>query len=152
MSTIKEEIIKSGRYTTILSIVDKLIQRDLDYPIGTHVDNDGTVIHWVSTRQIKDGVEVWLQYIEHTGEEEIHGEDRLKLLKLSLVAENALNIKLHNYANDCAHRKHPSEDVLEDIRAYEILNSSIDAILCPFFDPDTNEFYNWTIPNGWKVA
>lgn len=150
MSTIKEEIKRSGRYEEIMDIINELYNRDTAYPVGTTVDDNGEIINWIETEDIKAGIDIWKELINTTGEEDKDEITRRKLNKLHLVIDRELEIKLHNYANSCAHRETPSEDDLEEIRTYEILNSSLNGILFPFFDPDTNEFYSWTVPSGWK--
>ena len=150
MSTIKEEIKQSGRYEEIMNIIDELYNRDTAYPVGTTVDYNGEIIHWIETEDIKAGIDAWKELIDTTGEEDKDEITRRKLSKLHIVIERGLEIKLHNYANSCAHRKTPSEDDLDEIRTYEILNSSLNGILFPFIDPDTDEFYSWEIPSGWK--
>lgn len=152
--TIKEAIIESGRYNEILDIVNELLVRSCDYPISTTIDDRGNVLRWISPKAIAMGVLAWQDYIETTGEYPDSVSEYMvrkeKLYGFSLVVENALEVLLHNYANSCAHRNIPDESDLEVIRAYEILNSSIYAILSPFYDPETGEFDPWTVSEGWK--
>lgn len=150
LTTIKETIEASGRYDEIQCILNKILNKNtVDFPVGIKVNDDNKVIRRVYKTDVNTGIAKLYEVINTTGED-TSIEDKKALESLSYLIESELDMRLHNFANDCSHRKTPDESVLEDIRAYEILNSALNHIIYNFHDPDTGAYWDFSIPDGWK--
>ena len=145
VATIKDTIIKAGRFEEIMSEVNQLYSVADGFPIRAHADYNGNLIYYVSSDKVKEGLKTWEEQINYSGDGDKPEDVRIKLINLQLVIDNIIQITLNNYV----HSSTPSEDILERLRTYLIFNSSINAILSPSHDVSTGEFKAWTIPQCW---
>ena len=151
MITMRKTIEDSGRLNAIFEILDTIAKRnDSDLPVNVTIGRNGEAICRVSTNSVKDGIKAWMELINTTGEV-VDKQYSECIEALSMLIETDLNMRLHNYANSCSHRNIPDEADLEEIRAYEVLNSSLWHLMCPMFDEYDNNFIPFSIPDGWKV-
>ena len=154
MKTIRDIVKDAGRLETITNIVLKISTRNsYDLPIRGAVDiKSGESIFRVKTDDIRKGIRAWDKYLD-TDAKNIDTNDTEDLEWFSMYVESELEVLLHNYANSCAHRNIPPEEDLEIIRAWEILNSTLNYMLfenrCTY--SDNNNPDDFTIPEGWKV-
>jgi len=142
----------SGRFDDVCDILSKLVKStQYDFPVQTKITENG-VVNRVTLKDVVAGIGKWYELIFTSGEH-TSDEDAKALEALSYLIESELEMRLHNYAVHCAHRQYPDEQELEEIRAYEILNSTLDHFIGRFCDLETEEFWGFTIPSGWcKVA
>lgn len=152
MNTIRETLRESGRFETIKQILCDIAKKtNSSIPVRVQFDSDYKPISRVEGEDVLRGIEVWYKCIETTGED-ISDIEAKEMLALSAVVDSELEMRLHNYANSCSHRNVPDETVLEDIRAYSVLDSSLNNMIARFRDDLTDEFIPFSVPNGWKVA
>ena len=150
MSTIKDEIKDSGRLEEIMNIILEMSTEKVDRPVRLSYSPEGDVVERVNPDDVRTGIKLWTKYVDTDGIN-IPKEDANKMFAFATLVESELEMRLHNYANSCSHRKTPSEDALERIRTYSVLHSSLNHLTYPCYDIDTSEFMPFQIPNGWKV-
>lgn len=152
MQTIRETLRDSGRLEAIEQILCNITKKtNSSIPVRIQFDSDYKPISRVDGEDVIKGIEVWHKCIETTGES-ISDKEAEDMFALSAVVDSELEMRLHNYANSCAHRHIPDEAVLEEIRAYSVLGSSLDTMTARLRDDFTNEFIPFSVPTGWKVA
>lgn len=149
---VRTVLVNSGRFDDVCDILSKLVKStQSDFPVLTKVSGN-RIVNRVTLKDVVTGIGKWHELI-YTSGEHTSNDDAEALEALSYLIESELEMRLHNYAVACAHRKNPDEKELEDIRTYEVLNSTLDHFIGRFCDPDTGEFWGFTIPDGWcKVA
>ena len=149
--TIKQELIASGRFDECCEILSNIVRsKHSEFAIRPIIDTKtNEVLMWVTKDDVIKAVNKWYELIHTTGEH-ITEDDTRTMEALHYLVDTDLDMKLHNYANACAHRKTPDEGVLEHIRAFAILNQSVTFCLGDNFDIETKEFCEFTIPDGWK--
>ncbi len=152
MNTIRETLRESGRFEAIKQILCDIAKKtNSSIPVRVQFDSDYKPISRVEGEDVLRGIKVWYKCIETTGED-ISDIEAKEMLALSAVVDSELEMRLHNYANSCAHRHIPDEAVLEDIRAYSVLNSSLHNMIARFRDDFTDGFIPFSVPTGWKIA
>ena len=144
MNTIKNTIKESGRYEYIKQLVLDLALSETNLPIRIRLDK-GKAISYVKPDGIREGIRIWEKYLDTDGRS-ISNEEALSLFEFSARVEDEVDTRLHNYANSCAHRNVPEESVLEDIRAWEILYSSIS-----YLEYNNELDCDFSVPDGWKM-
>jgi len=143
-TNIKNQLKETGRLPEIYNIFTRLRAKEqYDYPL----------VH-SSERPLKSdvvkGINKFYEIIETTGEKAFM-EDTQDLEALEKVVNSETEMRLHNYAVSCSHGNIPDEEILEEIRTWEILDSCLNSILYGYLaDIDTGEYVGLLIPDGWK--
>ena len=150
MTTIKDTIREAGRLEQIMDIIIKISGRaTASFPIRMQYDYKGNPVSRVTGNSVLKGIELYYKLIDTTGEE-ITDDEARKLWYFQVAVESDLEMRLHNYANSVSHRQTPSEEDMEEIRDYQVLNSSLDCMIARYHDDITGEYIGFSVPEGWK--
>lgn len=126
--TIKEKLIKEGKYNQILKIVEDIkeeMSSNEKYHIGYHYDDNGNLIQFVRKMDIADGANLWKYAISVDGVDRNASE---MLDPFYWYIDRELHMKLHNYANSLVRGYSPLEKI-EDIKPWSDLWDSINEII-----------------------
>lgn len=141
-----ETLKEAGRYEQVMETLLLIACNNNTYlPVRPYFQK-GEAISRVLTSDLRAGIRYLLKKIKSNTRVAPGDEGGFSLLSpLEQYISSEADIKMHNYANMCSHKKVALESDLEEIRVYSIIHS----IICYMENPEWDDI--WEIPEGWKA-